>query len=66
GLPSSRRFVEDKLEIFDFHYQINLNIEFIAIERCSTVIAPLHYAIGVLRATRPTIVTYLMNGSPIG
>ena len=32
----------------------NPNIEFVAIERCATVIAPLHSAIGGLRATRPT------------
>ncbi|MBQ7962285.1 MAG: hypothetical protein IJ289_06755, partial [Clostridia bacterium] len=48
------------MEIFDFHYQINPNIEFIAIERCSTVIAPLHYAIGGLRATRPTKFVFIL------
>ena len=53
-MPSSRRFVEDKLEIFDFHYQTNPNIEFIATKRCATVIAPLHSAIGGMRASRPT------------
>ena len=52
--PQAADLSKTNWKSIDFHILNKLIVRRISIERCTTVIAPLHSAIGGLRATRPT------------